>query len=386
MKGNPTDPDRRRWLARGLWALGVFACGGVLARRGVARRDALGPPDANGLRLPAGFQSRIVARSGQPVGPRGHRWHAAPDGGAVFAAGDGGWVYVSNSELADGAGGVGALRFDARGALVDAYPILTGSDRNCAGGATPWGTWLSCEEVERGRVFECDPFGRRPAAAVPALGRFLHEAAAVDPRDGCVYLTEDAPDGLLYRWRPARPGPGRPDWARGTLQAARVDDDGRVTWLAVPDPDAAVLPCRRQLPEARRFAGGEGIAWSDGKVYFTTKLDNRVWVLDPAQGRLGVLYDDDAWPDPVLRGVDNVTVSPGRWLYVAEDGDDMQIVALPPDGGPPLAVVQVVGHGGSEVTGPAFSPDGRRLYFSSQRGAGGRSEDGVTYEVRGPFR
>ena len=147
----------------------------------------LGAADANGWQLPTGFTSRVVATTGLPVLPSTYLWHLSPDGGATFATGDGGWIYVSNSEV-ELVGGAGMVRFDAAGQVVDARRVLSGTSRNCAGGPNPWGTWSSCEETSTGRVWECDPAGVAPAVVAPALGAFNHEAAAVDPVRHHVYL------------------------------------------------------------------------------------------------------------------------------------------------------------------------------------------------------
>jgi len=345
--------------------------------------------DDNGVRLPAGYSSRIIASSSQPVlTGDDFLWHAAPDGGACFATDEGGWIYVSNSEVT-GTGGVGAIKFDADGKVIDAYAILQNTSRNCAGGATPWGSWLSCEEIDKGRVWECDPAGQVPAVVRPALGVFKHEAVAVDAINHQLYLTEDKPDGCLYRFTASQlNNDGYPDLSAGVLEVAVTQGaaagKGRtmLSWVAVPDPQAQTQATREQVPTAVRFNGGEGIAYYHGRIIFSSKGDNRVWSYRTTTGELGILYDASSSLTPILTGVDNVIVSRAGDIYVAEDGGDLQVVVIDHQGDI-YPIAQLQGHDESEVTGLAFSPDGKRLYFSSQRGTTGRSENGITYEIRG---
>jgi len=392
---NSTELTRRGLFGRSLASgLGVSLFGGPIAiaaaRPSGGAADGygpLGPTDANGLQLPAGFSSRIVGVTNQQVGSTGHVWHSRPDGGAAFAADGGGWVYVSNSEEDDGLGGVGVLRFDSDANLIDAYSILTGTSRNCAGGPTPWGTWLSCEENSIGEVWECDPLTPGSQGVVrPWMGKFRHEAAAVDPVHQHVYMTEDRGDGLLYRFIPS----AYPDLSAGVLEAAEILDpmgQGAITpgevrplaWHAVPDPTVSQgTSTRLQVPDATSFDGGEGVWYESGEISFASKSDNRVWRVNTATNEISILYDLATTTMPELSGVDNLCVTECGDVFVAEDSGNMQIVALTPAGNV-KPIMQLNGTADSEITGPCLSPDGQRLYFSSQR------NPGVTYEVHGPF-
>ena len=345
------------------------------------------------LMIPEGFTARRIARTGDVVqktlgGSTGYTWHGWPDGGGVFPIiedlGAGpemtGWVYTSNSELGSGAGGCGAIEFDAAGNVVDAYSILSGTDRNCAGGVMPFDSgwrWISCEEVDLGANHECDPYGVDAAVARPAMGLFHHEACAADPDGQRIYQTEDNSAGGFYRFTPDTWG----DLSSGTLEVM-TETAGVLGWAAI-DPTGSPTRCRNQVPTMKVFNRGEGCWFTDGTVYFSTTGDNKVWAYVPATNTLTEVYNSSSPSVRHLTNADNLVAVSEHRVFVAEDSGNMEIVGLDVSTGRTYPIIEyrdAAGTGtfsGSEITGPAFIGD--RLYFSSQR------NPGETFEVQGPW-
>ena len=327
-------------------------------------------------------------------------------------------------------GGTTTIEVDRHGNRVREYVSLAGTHNNCAGGRTPWNTWLTCEETEailgkrHGYVFEVDPYhqrANRDPQPIKALGRYAHESLVVDPRSGRIYLTEDAgnPNGLLYRFTPPRRAlPLRhgslkrlPTTPAGSTRCGRSTRDGtfvpdlsvatepgtryRVEWVPVPDRDATTISTRLQFGpgEITRSRKLEGMWWGDGGAYFVASFarttdgsaaqhDGQVWFIDPRRGtielRLHFAYtpsDQDNDPD----GPDNITVSPYGGVILAEDGEGVQHLLGSTDRGEVFFFARNDDAGDSEFAGPTFSHDRRILFANIQT-------PGWVFAIRGPFR
>ena len=416
---------RRAFLRNGLilggTAAGSNLLGWTVPAAGALAAEERGPgpygpldgrfPDDNGLVLPEGFSSRIVAVGGSAVGDTGYAWPLFPDGKGTFPMSDAGWILACNHEVFDfqtpsgPSGGASAIRFAADGSITGAWPILSGSHSNSRGAATPWGTWLSCQEAfgGDGRIWECDPTGGSPAVLRNALGVRTHGSVTVDAIGGHCYMTEAHRDGRFYRFTMLDESLSGVALTDGPLEAMVVDPGGSVTWISVPDPTGTAAPTRVQAADGFVTPMGGGVAVHDGTIVFTTGLDDRVHSVDLAAGHHSVVWDGSGRRSPLF-GIGDLAVAGSGDLFVTEDRGDMEVVVVTPSGTvAPFCRMVGNAHRFSEVTGPCFDPSGDRLYVSSLRGRGealvrdvvpdldwGAGAEGrhvgVTYEITGPFR
>jgi len=410
------------------------------------------PDPAGMLDLPRGFSYKVLSREGE-TRPDGLRVPSRFDGMGAFPDRDGGSRLVRNHESgrtapipvrapADrtydpaAAGGTTTLVVDRQNNTSQEFVSLGGTAINCSGGPTPWRTWLTCEETElkagqggytmdHGFIFEVDPYDdRRNVEPTPlkAMGRFQHEAVALDPATGIVYETEDAfvaPLGGFYRFLPRRPRGG---WgslrAGGELQAmhvpglldmSTVQEPGtsfdNVQWVKVPDPLATTESVRAQ-DYSKPITGGyklEGAWWGalDRCVYFVSSFartelgpardhDGQVWKYDPRRSRLTleVIFTrpTPGSDNPQFDAPDNITMSPYGGLMMCEDGlGDQQILGTTEDGEVFVVAKNRVNTGTpeqpayGELAGAGFSADGRTMFFNVY-------SPGITYAVTGPWR
>ncbi|MBU3863870.1 PhoX family protein [Streptomyces sp. 4503] len=412
------------------------------------------------LALPKGFRYKIITRTGETKLESGESTPSNHDGTATFEGSRGATLLVNNHELAGprsnwphpvplieglvydpaASGGCTVVEVSKHGDHVTEWVGIAGTATNCAGGRTPWGTWLTCEETEdkagqngmtkdHGYVFEVDPHDRkanRDPKPIKALGRYAHEAVVVDPKRGHLYLTEDAsgPNGLLYRWVPphgfehGRGKLGQLKDDAGVLQAPKcydsggnfVDDLSRATktgtvygvdWETVPDRDAKSVSVRKQFKdgEITRARKLEGMWWADGGAYIVSSFarkespvqhDGQVWFYDPKRRTLTLKVLLGVNPDPskdgAFDGPDNITVSPYGGLVIAEDGEGIQHLFGATEDGRTYPIARNDLNIGtaeepefSEFTGVVFSPDGSTLFANIQ-------VPGIMLAITGPWR
>ena len=337
----------------------------------------------------------------------------------------------------EGAGGCTALTFNPEAETwTGSRPALAGSIRNCAGGPTPWGTWLTCEETvlgpgainenrplplqrEHGWVFEVSPDGSSDPQPLKDMGRFVHEAVAVDPSTGIVYETEDRNTAGFYRFIPSSPGRLA---AGGRLQMLRVagkqdlrtglkiGDRFDVTWVDIEDPQrphspdskTAELPNGDELGVFRQgqaaggslFARLEGCWHSHGTIFLDATTGGnaecgQIWQFVPAEQTLTLIYESPG--KEILDCPDNMCVSPRGGIVLCEDGSvsPQRIHGLTPDGQLFLLAANNVqlneerhsfkgDFRAQEWAGASFDSTGKWFFVNIQT-------PGITFAITGPW-
>jgi secreted PhoX family phosphatase len=396
------------------------------------------------LALPPAFTYAVFGVSGTEM-TDGRATPYAHDGMGLFPITEGRFRLVRNHEVQDSAGIVPPLsdenvyddqagggtttlevEIDPDGipTVVRDFVSLSGTFFNCAGGVTPWGTWLSCEEdtvgppegfgKKHGYVFEVPAAANRPADPVPltALGRFEHEAVAVDPDTGVLYQTEDGDDSGFFRFVPKRVSKGRPSLDAGRLQMLKVvgEDDydartgqdvGRTLkteWVDIDDPDPD--EGGKAVYEEGRSKGGamfrrlEGCVFDRGAIHFTStdggdEKQGQVWTYRPRgrdRGRLTLLYESpgaDAMSSP-----DNIGITPRGGILICEDtppGPEQRLQGLTREGDVFELARNIADP--AEWAGPCWSPNGEYLFVNTIGNTlgieGGHTSR--TYAIWGPW-
>ena len=428
---------------------GVFACGfgGLksLIANSSKSQSILGygnlVKDNEGIMdLPKGFSYKVIGKAGEKMND-GFFLPDKPDGMAAFGNISDEVVVIRNHEINPLAfGSTGPFGFNNRKMnqvpddliydkgrvmpclggtttfvyntktqkIVNQFLSLVGTLRNCSGGPTPWNTWITCEEIvlgtkgpckkEHGWCFEV-PVSTKASITKPIplkdMGRFNHEAVAVDPDSGDVFLTEDRNDGLIYRFVPKQKGNLK---VGGKLYALRlkgysscdtrnwksnhfnVGQSEMIDWIELENVQSPKDDLRFRGFEAgaAQFARGEGMWYSDGAIYFACtnggiKKHGQIWKLK--ENTLELFSEpNDA---DLIDNCDNLTVSASGDLFLCEDGKGEQYIDVITKEGKIFKFAKNA-KSSSELAGPTFSPDGTTLFVNIQH-------DGLTLAITGPW-
>lgn len=369
------------------------------------------------LELADGLEYTVIERAFAPMSD-GYRVPAAADGMACFAGPPGTWILMRNHELdfnlhlgaspgkvpkpaysPNAAGGVTRVVVSATDRRrVSSNLVLSGTQRNCAGGPSPWG-WLSCEETTvpgHGYTFLCNVEATSLEAPrrIAGYGRYRHEAVCIDPATHVAYLTEDQGDSCLYRFVPDN----KSTPFVGKLQAMRHAKIDRfdlstqvpkrgsipIEWVDIADPDPKYDTVRYQARDqgAARLARGEGIWFSAGTVYICSTSGGKaglgqVFALDLGKNgqhdALRLLVESPG--ASTLDMPDNITVAPWGDIILAEDGAGEQYIRGLTRTGKLYDIAKNAKSAG-EFAGVCFSPDGSTLFANMQM-------DGITVAISG---
>jgi secreted PhoX family phosphatase len=409
--------DRRKFIFNSLsTSLALLAAGKsklLLAQQLTPAKDL---PNNLNIETFHGLTVKLIDQIGMTMSD-GYKVPGKPDGMGVFQNDDGHIILMRNHELDDqdedlgpykshqgptkyainrnSYGGVTKVILDKNLNVLSSHLALEGSMQNCSGGVSPWG-WLSCEETTQkghGYVYLCPYDGKDQSSAkkIPSYGRFNHEAVAIDPQTLTAYLTEDRGDSCLYRFVPHN----KNDPFKGDLQALvikkkakfntskglRVSDQFDLDWVSVQSSDSRdILRKRAQKKGAAIFSRGEGIAYWNGKIFFTCtdggdNRDGQVFVIDIKTNTLTLLAESTKKSE--MNMPDNICVSSSGTLFFAEDcGDYCHIKALTQNG----TIIPILRNKnkGKEIAGVCFSPDEKTLFANLQK-------EGATIAITGDF-
>ena len=411
------------------------------------------------LDLPEGFEYSIISEQGRIMND-GLKTPAQADGMAAFKGSNGNINLVINHEnhpasfknsafgtnneylekidfeliydqgngITPGTGGTTTVEYDPLTRQTKSQHLsLMGTEYNCAGGPTPWGSWLSCEECfsspgttferntvvtrekRHGYIFEVNPSDKNTTKPIPLkeMGRFEHEAAAIDPISGAIYLTEDKHRSLFYRFIPNTRDQlslgGRLqalsiikkksfDTRNWNSMAIQENEWHETKWIDLENVDSDKNDLRLRGFElgAARFARGEGICYAENSIFLTATIGgtermgqvfeyriNREFSKN-AQGVAGhIKLLAESNTESTLQHADNIIMSPWGDLIICEDSNNYcGLVGISPSGKQYIFADNT--YTDSELCGVCFSPDGQLMFVNIQN-------SGLTLAINGPW-
>ncbi|MBC7827352.1 MAG: DUF839 domain-containing protein [Chitinophagaceae bacterium] len=412
------------------------------------------------LALPEGFSHRIISRHGDIMSDglispgmhdgmgafslkndkvlliRNHEILPGPQNTGPFGVQNEHINKIPNNKIYDFAkgkrtclGGTTSFIYNERTGRVELeYLSLVGTIRNCAGGVTPWNSWITCEETEmrtgslegfiekdHGYNFEVpatERIGLIDPMPIKPMGRFVHEAVAVHPQAGIVYQTEDSDTGIFYRYLPDTKGQlhkggklqclALKEWkSADTRNWATLKTDRFPTkkffdteWIDmdnVESPDGD-LRLRGFQKGAVRFSRGEGIWYGKNELFFActsggTKGLGQIFRYVPSKyegqpkekdlpGKLELFLEPN--DTAIFQNCDNLTVAPWGDVIICEDKADPRVIGITPKG-KTYVIAKNIGYRLSEFAGPVFSPSGNTLFVNIQ-------SPGLTLAITGPWK